>query len=140
MSRPVAAQFGDIASLLGYDLEPCSWSDGACSTAGETLSLRLVWQATAETGTRYRAFAHVLCGDEIVAQSDGQPGPLPTTAWLPGQVTEDVHPLSLPADTCPTGLRLLVGLYDPETGERLSPSGALESEDGRLVLASIAAR
>jgi hypothetical protein len=49
-----------------------------------------------------------------------QEGGYPTIWWLPGEVVADRLTLDLPVDA-PQGAeyRLIVGLYDPATGERL---------------------
>jgi len=52
--------------------------------------------------------------------------------WLPGLVLDDLHTISLPADPAgasssgpPRTYHLLVGLYDPGTGDRLTlPDGS----------------
>ncbi|MHB0877991.1 MAG: hypothetical protein ACYC5O_18305, partial [Anaerolineae bacterium] len=134
---PTAIRFGSLATLGGYTTAGCQWQDGVCVTDAATLDLTLAWQAQAETGVRYRSFVHVLCGNEIVAQSDGQPGPHPTTAWLPGEYVADEHSLDLPAGLC-ADATMAVGLYDPKTGERLAPAGPTETADGRVLLFRVA--
>jgi hypothetical protein len=54
----------------------------------------------------------------VVAQADSIPadGLAPTTSWLPGEIVADGHVLVAPG---PGRYRLLVGLYDPDSGERL---------------------
>jgi len=91
------------------------------------ISLELVWQANAEIPTRYRVFVHLV--DEngsLITQSDGEPAnwSRPTTGWAAGEYITDPHQLTLPVDL-PTGpLTLRVGLYDPESGQRLqTPTG-----------------
>jgi hypothetical protein len=63
---------------------------------------------------------------EIASQHDGMPvgGLYPTTLWKAGEEVEDEHPLSLSTDLVPGDYRLLVGLYRPETGERLPVLGS----------------
>ena len=82
----------------------------------------LLWRAEAETPTDYRVFVHLVdATGNIVAQSDAAPAgwTRPTTSWLPGEYVLDTHTLTLPA-TLPEGpLSLRVGLYDPDTGQRL---------------------
>jgi len=67
----------------------------------------------------------------VVAQSDSFPaaGERPTTGWLPGEIISDHHTLTLLAEMSPGNYRLITGLYDPVTGERLS---ALD-EDNNVV-------
>ena len=112
----VDTRLGDVATLLGANLEP-----------GDVLTVTLVWCAEAETHTSYRVFLHLIGPDgALIAQSDGIPAEWtrPTTGWLPGEYITDVHTLPLPADA-PTGdYTLFAGLYVPG-GERLvTPYGS----------------
>lgn len=97
---------------------------------GEILPLKLYWQAREETSQSYKAFVHLVdAAGRLAAQHDSVPGlgDSPTTSWVPGQVVEDSHPLSLPAD--PGRYRLLAGLYDEATGRRIgtgTPDAAVD--------------
>ena len=60
------------------------------------------------------------------AQSDGEPAgwTRPTTGWAAGEVVLDARTLDLPHDAPPGAYSLVAGLYDPDTGERLTlPDG-----------------
>ena len=61
----------------------------------------------------------------IIAQADGQPADWtrPTTGWAPGEFVIDRHTLSIPGDLALDAHALHVGLYDPDTGERLPVEG-----------------
>jgi hypothetical protein len=51
-------------------------------------------------------------------------GMYPTSAWLPGQLIEDRHVIQVDPAVPPGSYRVLVGLYDPATLERLEAVGA----------------
>jgi hypothetical protein len=110
-----------VATLAG--LAAGSSSQSTCSQPGQVCSLPLIWRAEAETPMSYHVFVHLV--DEagnLLAQSDGVPGNWnrPTTGWLPGEYILDEHTLNTP-ESLPGGqLRLRIGLYDPDTGARLS--------------------
>ncbi len=96
--------------------------DGA---AGSALTIELKWQVDTPVSEDYHVFVHLLnAAGETVAQSDGQPAQWtrPTATWRAGETITDRHGLWLPAGT-PAGDRreyqLQVGLYQPETGQRL---------------------
>ena len=115
---PAGAILGEQIQLLGYSLVPAG--DGAWTLA-------LAWTAQDQVEKDYDVFVHLVDGTgEIQAQHDGPPGEgfYPTSFWRPGDVVLDQHELRLTADA-PAGVyRLLVGLYMPETGERLTtPEG-----------------
>ncbi len=108
--------FGDEALLSGYSV----------AMEGDNLLVMLVWQALQEMDTSYNVFVHLVDEQEtIVAQSDVGPGgwTRPTTGWVSGEYVLDSHSLKLPPGSDLSGLRLRVGLYDPESGQRLPTSG-----------------
>jgi hypothetical protein len=108
-----------LLRLTGYTLSPINNSQ---LTIHNSQSLTLVWQALTEMETSYRVFVHVVDeAGQIVAQSDGEPAnwTRPTTSWKPGEYIIDEHTLTLPAELPPGPLSIRVGLYDPDTGQRL---------------------
>jgi hypothetical protein len=116
----LSALFDDQIELLGYDLTADTVD------AGQPLELTLYWQARSEPLTSYKVFVHLTDGNQTVAQTDGIPASwaLPTTCWIVGEKIADPHQLVLPATLAPGTYTLYIGLYDPQTGERLvSPVG-----------------
>jgi hypothetical protein len=114
-SNPAGARFGEMISLQGYDLE----------IDPETLWVALRWSTEGHLDTDYTVFVHLLSAEsrgQVLAQSDAPPlaGRWPTSLWLPGTAVDDLHAITLPPDLPPGAYELLVGLYDPTTGERLA--------------------
>ena len=111
---PSGAILGGQIQLQAYALEPAG--DG-------TWTLTLAWAAPERPDDDYSVFVHLVDETgEIRAQHDAPPGGgfYPSSFWQPGDLVLDLHPLSLNGDA-PAGVyRLLVGLYQPETGERLT--------------------
>jgi uncharacterized membrane protein len=112
---PLAWQLGDSIKLVGARL-PQTVSQK------ESLSLSLFWQTAHGVQSDYVAFVHVL--DETgnpVFQDDSVPGQgaRPVPGWLPGEVVEDRHEMTVPADAAPGVYRVVVGLYDMKDGKRL---------------------
>jgi hypothetical protein len=110
---PVDANFGDQIALRGYsaDLEETA------------LEVALLWQALQAPNADYTVFVHLLnAGGETIAQHDGQPqdDAYPTSVWDRDEMVADTHTLTLPPNLPPGTYRLQIGLYRPETGERLS--------------------
>ncbi len=82
----------------------------------EGMEITAVWHAITQTDISYRVFVHLLDEDgTLIAQSDGEPvhWTRPTTGWMAGEFISDTHQLN------GRGAKVLIGLYDPETGERL---------------------
>jgi hypothetical protein len=108
-----AAGFGGAIDLVGYDL-------AGAARPGGTLTVSLVWSDVRNPGADLTAFVHLLdAGGKLVAQSDGQPGPYPTSLWQPGDQTRDQHVIALPRRLAPGAYQLEVGLYRGDTGARL---------------------
>jgi hypothetical protein len=109
------AHWDDLFTLAGYDLEP----------PGQALTLTLYWRADAAPGAPLKRFVHAVnAGGEIVAQADAllESDGVPATYWQPGEYVVDRVALEIPAGEQVT--ELYVGLYDPQTGERLPVSAA----------------
>lgn len=109
IENPLTAHFGEVVSLLGYDLEEDE------VTPGDALHLTLYWQARREMNVSYTVFVHLLdAQSRIWGQRDSLPdgGQYPTTGWLAGEVIEDRY--EIPVDhAAPPGEYLIeVGLYD----------------------------
>lgn len=103
-------------SLTGYTLEEKQIS------AGEQLSLTLFWRAQKPAQRPYTVFNHVVDEDNhIVAQQDNWPvgGTWPPTCWRGGDLIVDTYHISLPDDLPAGNYRLLTGMYDSLTGQRV---------------------
>jgi hypothetical protein len=114
MQVEIDATFGSDLSLLGYDLD----------SGGEELRIVLHWQALRRVSKSYKFFIHLYDESrEVAAQVDVVPRgwTYPTSWWEAGEVVSDeVHlPLS---GVSPGRYRLAVGVYHPETGDRLPVS------------------
>ncbi len=116
MEHALSVSLGDAITLLGYDL--------SLQTArpGQDLTLTLYWRAKADGEQWLKVFTHLVSAQgTLLAQHDGVPGSgaVPTSEWVSGEVIVDRHTLSLPADAPVGEYRFYVGMYSPDTGERL---------------------
>jgi len=59
--------------------------------------------------------------NKIVGQRDEPPGHgnRPTTGWVAGEYLADPHDVTIDPATPPGAYQLEVGLYDPQTGQRV---------------------
>ena len=107
------------------------WRDGLIclayqkiDTAGDVIYVDFYWQREAPFPRGVSVFVHLLNdAGNIIAQGDGPMvgGHFPTPDWSPDEVVQDRHLLvPLEAADVSTGTHLRVGLYYPQTGERLS--------------------
>jgi hypothetical protein len=110
------AQFGQVARLLGHDLQP------SLLAPGEAGQLLLHWEALSSVWDDYTVFVHILGPDgDLVTQADSPPcgGRCPTYGWVPGEHLADQHAFALPTGATRGPHRIAVGLYDLASGERL---------------------
>ncbi|GAB4529000.1 MAG: hypothetical protein Kow0063_05690 [Anaerolineae bacterium] len=113
---PVGIDLGGVVNLIGYDLPQASVTPGA------SFPLTLYWRALDEMDTSYTVFIHVVGPDGVIrGQWDSVPGngSLPTTGWLKDEVIVDEYLVPMDEDVPPWMYTILVGMYDPMSGERL---------------------
>ena len=121
---PVGQSLGELGTLVGFTLA----DDVPARDA--PLAVTLVWQVgPAGTEMSYTVFVQLL--DEqgrLIAQSDALPaaGARPTSGWRSGEYIVDKHRLRFKATAQAGPARLIVGMYDARSGERLAqwPGGA----------------
>lgn len=114
--------FGDLITLAGYEI--------GSMDAADQLPVTLYWQARAPLQADYKVFVHLLSSDgQKIAQADSPPqqGRYPTRLWDLGETVPDRHMLTLPPGLAAGDYSILLGLYLPETGERLSLATTGES-------------
>ncbi|MEM7117197.1 MAG: glycosyltransferase family 39 protein [Chloroflexota bacterium] len=114
---PLDIVFGDVARLIGYDLEGNTFSNG------EAVPLTLYWESLA-TGisTNYTVFAHILAADgHLIGQHDAPPvnGSRPTMGWVANEFVVDPHEMVF-REAYSGKATIEVGLYDPLTNGRLA--------------------
>ncbi|MFQ5885884.1 MAG: hypothetical protein ACE5II_01475, partial [Anaerolineae bacterium] len=116
VERGLGARLGDGIHLLGYSLVDQK------AKPGEIIRLTLQWKASEEIETGYKVFVHLLDGEgRIVAQRDSEPvgGSRPTSGWGIGEEIGDNYGIILPEELPSGEYQLVVGMYDPTSGERL---------------------
>lgn len=132
-SLPVAANFENLVQLIGYDL------DTRRAYPGGRVPVTLYWQALAQTPTSYQVFTHLESDSGPIAQADGVPvcWSYPTDAWRPGQIIADQHAITLSPDIRPGDYPLEIGLYLPDTFERLDVLDAAGNPAGTSVTLTV---
>ncbi len=117
--HPLNVEFGGQIRLAGYDLSPEQ------PQRDQSLHLTLYWQAVRAPSDNYNVYIHLAPLDSRVpiAQADGAPASIdrPTLTWTdPTEtlISRDFQ-IRLPADLKSGQYRLIVGLYNYQTGQRL---------------------
>ena len=127
LEHPVGVDLGGLINLIGYDLPQES------VTPGESFPLTLYWRALDEMDIPYTVFVHVVGPDGVIrGQWDSMPGndDLPTTGWVKDEVIADEYQIPMNEDVPPRQYTILVGVYNPMTGERLQvTSGNVQTKD-----------
>jgi len=119
---PLDADIGDTARVLGYTLSASS------VRPGEELTVTIYWRIESRTDVPYAVFLHLYESSVgSITQLDTYPGlgNYATPVWDPGRTFADTYRLHVPADAPSVkGAKLVLGLYDEQTGQRLPVTGA----------------
>jgi hypothetical protein len=120
MDVETQVRFGEDIVLAGYDQSPEQ------ARPGDSVTIRFYWQASGLPHDNYSLFIHLtpLDDDSVRAQVDGSPAvpERPTLTWEDPNETliSPAYTLTIPADLPAGEYRVLVGLYNYTTGERLT--------------------
>ena len=91
---------------------------------GDRIQVGLLWDGFQEVETHYVAFVQLLDvgSGNLIGQHDGPPanGAIPTYNWLPGSAMRDTHYVTVEDRDWVGPGRIIAGLYDPGTGDRLN--------------------
>ena len=127
----LSARFADQIDLMGYSLSHY------ILVPGQSLDLTLFWSPRGRPSRDYTVFVHLLDDQgQIQGQVDSPPraGKYPTSVWDAGETVADLHTISIAPDLPPGEFRVAIGLYDQQTGQRLS----VVDEDGRILTDHVA--
>ena len=107
-ARP--ADFGDVLHLRGVEQEEAI-------ERGKPLLLKLFWQTTQQPSHEIWLFVHV------VGETGGRYAqidmPHATSSWQPNRFVTTEIAIPIPEDLPAGDYHVVMGLYDPETGQRL---------------------
>jgi hypothetical protein len=124
ISNPVAANLGDLVTVLGYDTAS---SSQAPMRPGQAVTVTLYFQARKTMDTSYSTFVHLEDDTGYIwGQQDlpaGSPS-YPTSLWLPGEVVSTTMAATIATSTPAERLTVVAGIYDPATSVRLPLTGA----------------
>lgn len=117
--NPVSYRFGNWIELVGYEMVPRR------VRPGEAVILTLYWRALGPTEHDYTVFTHILEPPQTIWGQEDRPPTPPTSQWQAGGVYRETYVLRVKPETPPGFYEVEIGLYRPDTGERL------RLEDGR---------
>jgi hypothetical protein len=127
---PLSAQFSGQIALRGYQLQ----------IRARQIEVSLRFQALARPVADYTLFLHLdNAQGEIVAQTDVMPleGRYPTSIWDLGEIIVTDMVVTLPGDLRPGEYTLWMGMYNWQTGQRLSIQAEAQTAADRLLLETI---
>ncbi|MFT7584913.1 MAG: hypothetical protein ACI9EW_001336 [Cellvibrionaceae bacterium] len=105
------------------DFVTLAWVEApSVSTAGSDIRIDLEWHANGTPAKDYTVFVQLVDPDGKLIESGDQPplnGDYPTRLWEAGEQIDDFKQLQIPADADPGVYQILIGMYDPLTGERM---------------------
>ena len=110
-----SVNFGNVVKLMDAD-----WLEEPIP-ADRDINITLVWQAQPPVAEEYSVSVQLLgMHDRRVAQSDSfHPAGLPLPRWQTGEYGFDTHKLSVLPATPPGEYKLVIFVYNLETGQRL---------------------
>lgn len=112
-TEPLVVRFGENIRLVGFGLA------AKTVTPGDILQVALQWQAETPPAENYSVFLQLLDpSNQLVGQRDAPPS-VPTTAWPAAEPVRDAHGIYVEPGTPPGRYRLIAGLYNSQTGQRL---------------------
>lgn len=111
--------FGSQIELAAYQFEPTD----------DYIQVNLVWRTATAPLADYTVFVQLLNAEtnERVAGVDAPPlqGAWPTSGWVKQEVVADEYVIAVPPGLPAGFYKVIVGLYQPDTGQRLTlPAGA----------------
>ncbi len=130
---PLQATFSDQVDLIGADLVPPS---GGLGGARSALYVSLYWQTLQPFSEDYTVFIHLRDTDNTtVVNGDHQPynNLVPTTRWPVGKTLKETIRLDLPSDLPSGTYRLMIGLYSPQTLDRLPINHDTSGENAVII-------
>lgn len=116
--------------LLAYDVHNLNLRPG------DPLPVTLYWKTLVSQPHNFQVYIHLVgANGEIYAQSDKlNPADFPTSRWPTDRYVRDEHELKFNLVPPPGEYRLVVGLWNAGTGERLQPVTPAETFSGGIVL------
>ncbi|MGQ9927644.1 MAG: glycosyltransferase family 39 protein [Chloroflexaceae bacterium] len=110
-------------------------------TPGGVLGLRTFWEVEGPFATDYYIFIHLVDAEgRRPAQRDAPPwqGRYPTSAWSARSLVVDHNDVYLPPTMAPGAYRVIVGMYDPNSGARpLVTVNGVPLPEGAIEVATI---
>ena len=117
---PIETIFGNEIAFLGYDVVGSTdlvGSDKDLGGGAERINLVTYWRVVAPGSEPRRFFLHAVTGDGQILAQDDRIG-APASYWQIGDTIIQRHSLQVPQKEEP--IIYILGIYDPETGQRLS--------------------
>lgn len=104
--------------------------------------MELVWEVLQPPGRDLTVFAHLLDADGVQVGGNDLPmtgGFYPSGLWAAGEVITHTHRLPAPANLPGGDYQVVLGVYDPQTGQRLPVRMAdgVEAPGGSLLAATL---
>lgn len=127
------ANLGDRIELLGYDWQVVK------AGGRDVLAVRVYWKATAPIDSDYTVTIQAFAPDGIrVGQLDTYPvsGMYPTRDWRLGEIVRDEYLVEITRSSATT-LRVMVGMYDQDTGKALQVIRPDGTRVGRITIADV---
>jgi mannosyltransferase len=123
---PTDVRLGDHIALTGFRLLDSPLTQDPSTPGkfvpGDIVQVQLRWTTDVPLQDRYVVFLQALDeANHLAGQRDAEPA-ASTPDWKPGQPVLDYHGLLIEPGTPPGAYRIIAGLYESTTGQRLPSS------------------
>jgi hypothetical protein len=121
---PLAVSLEGGLRLKGYE---ALLSQDQPRGSSQRVGVYLYWTTGQTTAQRLKVFVHIVNErGELIGQDDSEPQVwfYPTNEWQPGETVLDFHAVPLKETPAAGKVAVRIGLYDGDTGQRLSVTDA----------------
>lgn len=122
ITLPPSAESANRGASLGGEVEWLGYELRSTPRVGDELALSLAWRCLRKPSADYQVFVHLLGPDGhswVVKDAEPGEGNQPTSQWAAGEVVLDYWNITLPAYAVPGEYRLVLGMLEWTTGQRL---------------------
>lgn len=129
-TQPIQATLNEQVKLIGFDVVEENNKDR------QSLYISNYWHVLQPFSKDYTIFVHLRDADNnTIVNGDHQPynGLVPTSRWPMGQTIKETIRLDLPLDLPDGDYRIIVGMYLPDTLERLPVQNDTSGENGVIL-------
>lgn len=126
--------FGDTIEFIGYDI------DKKEIAPGKSFHITYYWKAVGRVKKDWIAFVHFIDPEDNIDFQNDHPiysGYNDSRSWIKGEIYKERFRVKVPEDARPGDYRIVIGLCDPKTGERLKVTAGLLKRGDEMAIGEL---